>query len=158
VKNLIAVLVLLVAGCAKDAPLQDGHRQAAAELLELLEVEMAIQNMAVLMADSMVEQHPKTAIYRDVLIDWSIETMSWAELGDQFVSMYVDAYSEQELRDLIAFYRSPTGRKSIRLMPELMQRGAEIGNHRAMERRAELEARIQERTMEVLDQNPGRQQ
>lgn len=34
-------------------------------------------------------------------------------------SMLLRRYSEQELRELLAFYRTPTGQKSIRLTPEI---------------------------------------
>jgi hypothetical protein len=36
------------------------------------------------------------------------------------VPLYDKFFTEQELRDLIAFYRTPTGRKSLQVMPELL--------------------------------------
>ena len=37
------------------------------------------------------------------------------------IPIYDKHFSETELRDLIAFYKTPTGRKSTELMPELMK-------------------------------------
>ena len=39
---------------------------------------------------------------------------------DVSVPLYDKFFSEQELRDLLAFYRTPTGQKSLKVMPELL--------------------------------------
>jgi hypothetical protein len=45
-----------------------------------------------------------------------------AELIEQlFYPLYDKYYEEAELKDLIAFYRSPTGQKTIRITPQLLQ-------------------------------------
>jgi hypothetical protein len=51
---------------------------------------------------------------------------------DITASLYDKYYTEAELKDLIAFYRTATGRKTLRIMPQLMaesmQRSSEILN------------------------------
>lgn len=44
------------------------------------------------------------------------------------------AYSEQELAELLAFYRSPTGRKYLKVMPEVSSR-IEAGTRKRVEQR-----------------------
>ncbi|MBK7951764.1 MAG: DUF2059 domain-containing protein [Deltaproteobacteria bacterium] len=152
--RLLLVFITFTA-CATSTPSLDSHREAAAEFLELMQVEQTMTNMSGLMADAMVKQNPKMAPYRDVVIAWSNETMSWSTHRDAFVELYVDALSEGELRDLIAFYRSPSGQKSIRVMPELMNRGAEIGNKAATANMGKLQSMIRARAAELEAESEG---
>jgi hypothetical protein len=48
-------------------------------------------------------------------------------LQEEFVRIYSRHFTEQELTELIAFYRTPLGVKTIRLMPQLMADGMEAG-------------------------------
>lgn len=41
-------------------------------------------------------------------------------IDDVTVTMYAKHFTESELRDMIVFYRSPTGQKVIKVLPELM--------------------------------------
>lgn len=151
----LLLILITVTACATSTPSLDSHREAAVEFLELMQVEQTMTNMSGLMADAMVKQNPKMAPYRDVVIAWSNETMSWSKHRDAFVELYVDAFSETELRDLIGFYRSPTGQKSIRVMPELMNRGAEIGNKAATANMAKLQSMIRARSAELEAESGG---
>jgi hypothetical protein len=44
-------------------------------------------------------------------------------LHESFVRIYARHFTEQELADLVAFYATPTGQKSIEVMPQLMTEG-----------------------------------
>lgn len=48
-------------------------------------------------------------------------------LMPRMIDIYVEAYTEQELRDLIAFYETPTGKKVLEKTPLLMPQGAQAG-------------------------------
>ncbi|MBX9711347.1 MAG: DUF2059 domain-containing protein [Xanthobacteraceae bacterium] len=41
------------------------------------------------------------------------------EIGDQFAKIYATQFTEQELKDLLAFYQSPLGTKSIQQEPAI---------------------------------------
>lgn len=43
------------------------------------------------------------------------------------VAIYARHFTERELADLVAFYKSPTGRKSIKLLPEILRESTEAG-------------------------------
>jgi hypothetical protein len=45
---------------------------------------------------------------------------SYQEVMDIQAGLLVKHYTEGELRELLAFYRTPLGRKAIRIMPEVM--------------------------------------
>jgi hypothetical protein len=57
---------------------------------------------------------------QDKLSQLMRESMSWDKLKADFIKIYSDAYTEQQIDDMLAFYRSPTGRAMIAKMPQLM--------------------------------------
>lgn len=50
------------------------------------------------------------------------EKMSWERMKPEYVRLYASLYTEDELRQLTAFYESPVGQKSIRIQPEVTAR------------------------------------
>jgi len=61
---------------------------------------------------------------------------------DRMVPMYAEAYTHQEIRDLLAFYQSPTGKKAVAVTPGLMRSGEKIGQELAQGIGPELQRRI----------------
>lgn len=54
------------------------------------------------------------------------QRLNWGETMEQIFSpIYDKHFNEQELRDLIVFYKSPTGQKAIQVMPDLFKEGLE---------------------------------
>lgn len=49
------------------------------------------------------------------------------EIENMLIPIYLKYYSEKELDDIIAFYKSPTGKKMIESMPGIMQESMEVG-------------------------------
>ena len=66
----------------------------------------------------------------------------WEALKDEFVALFMEAFSESELMEMAAFYETPTGQKAIEKTPQLVQRGAQIGARRVKQNKAELERLI----------------
>jgi hypothetical protein len=58
------------------------------------------------------------------------------------VRLYMDRFSEKELREITAFYRTPAGRKAIDTLPELMRLSATYGLRKAEEHAAELDEMV----------------
>lgn len=48
-----------------------------------------------------------------------------AALAEPAIRIYAKYYTESELADLVAFYRTPTGRKSIKVLPAIVRESAE---------------------------------
>jgi hypothetical protein len=44
----------------------------------------------------------------------------FAELVDRMANLYADAFTQQELKDILAFYQSPTGKKLLDQQPKLV--------------------------------------
>jgi len=155
--TMLGFVIVLVLGSGPSIiaadPSTESHRDAASELLELMNVERTMMAGASAMVDAMAQQNPQLESYRDVILKWAEGFMNWETFGSKFVALYTESFTEPELRELIAFYNTPTGKKALTLMPELVQRGAALGADVASEHMQELEQMISERAAELEQQS-----
>lgn len=49
------------------------------------------------------------------------QELGWAQLKQPMIDLYAKHYSEKELADMLAFYRSESGRSMVEKMPVVMQ-------------------------------------
>ncbi len=145
---LIAVVAMGLPIVAAEAPSQT-HKQAATELLEVMNLKRTMMVGASVMADAMIQQNAVLAPYRDVLLKWAEKFMTWETFGPRIVALYTESFTESELRDMTAFYKTPTGQKALALVPELMRRGAMLGEEVGKEHAQELQQMIRERAAEL---------
>ena len=121
--------------CAAPVFAKDAAPQTLADINRLLELTGAMA-MGQQMADALVKQIlamgkssklPPRVI--EIMQDEASATMkdNMADLQKQIASRYADHFSDGEIRQLIAFYQSEVGRKTVREMPLLMQECMEAG-------------------------------
>lgn len=97
------------------------------------------------MVDLQLLQNPAMeALLRSVIMEFFQKHMSWESLKPEFLKIYSEAFSAEELREINDFYATGTGRKTIKLMPSLMAQGGQIGAARLQANIGELEAMIKE--------------
>ena len=144
-------LLLTQQVAAQDAEVSASHLLAAQELAELLELESQMLGGASAMINAMTQQNPQLVQFEDVILEWAESFMTWETFGPRIVAIYANAFSEQELRELIEFYKTPTGQKTLKVMPDLMTQGAQLGMIEAQARQADLEQRIRERAEEIAN-------
>jgi hypothetical protein len=54
------------------------------------------------------------------------QAIGWNKLQPDMVKLYTSNFTEKELKDLVAFYESPLGKKVLTKMPELTQQSAQL--------------------------------
>jgi uncharacterized protein len=54
------------------------------------------------------------------------QAIGWDKLKPDMVKLYTTNFSESELKDLVAFYQSPLGKKVLEKMPQLTQQSAQL--------------------------------
>jgi len=124
------------------------HRAKVKELFELMEMEKILD---VGVKESIATQeraNPALAQYRDIMLDFLSQYMSWKSLERGFVDDYMETFSEPEIDDMVAFYKTPTGAKTISAIPSLLKRGTERGMSQVEKHLPELQKRVQERVKE----------
>ena len=54
------------------------------------------------------------------------KAVGWDKLKPDMISLYTRHFNEQEMRELIAFYESPLGKKVVDSMPQLTAQSAQL--------------------------------
>ena len=79
------------------------------------------------------------------------EEMSWEKLRPAIVKSYAETFSANELKQLIAFFRSPAGQVYIQKTPEVQRKLIPLLQERAINMQILLQQRIKQRVMELKD-------
>lgn len=138
--------VALAAATATAAPAQTApsasHRAAALEMVEAANMEATLRESLDTMLKLQMEQNPELRPFENVMRTFFGRYMSWGALRDDYALLYAEAFTEAELRELAAFYRSPIGRKVARTTPQLMSRASALGEKAVEARLPELQQMI----------------
>jgi uncharacterized protein len=78
--------------------------------------------------------------FRQKLVDLLRASASWKALEPDFIKLYSDAYSEEEIDGILAFYRTPAGRAMLAKTPELTERSIAISQQRMTELSPKIQA------------------
>lgn len=112
-----------------------GPEYALVDLLGSKEQTLEIQSQLI---NTLVRTSPNLQDYQSTVQAWARQYLNWNEVRERLAAMYRDNFTPGELDDLLAFYRSPTGRKSVLLMPTLLRESSQIGIDLAAAHRPEL--------------------
>lgn len=131
--------------------------EAARALMEMMNMDAVVSTSIEQTLEMQIKANPSIGSFRPVMEKFLKKHMSWDAIADETIQMYADAYEQSELEALVRFYRTPTGTKSIKLLPQLMKQGAELGARRVQENMPELEAMIQASMMQQTSgaESPG---
>ncbi len=131
---MIAVRILLVAALFVPASVAAEHdkRALADELLTVMRSEKLIDQVMQQVSASTQQQMSAMNVPPEMkaaseqmnkeLMTYLRQTLDWTKLKPQFVDMYADVFSEDELRQVLVFYKSPAGQAFLDKTPQLMQR------------------------------------
>lgn len=125
------------------------HREAAAKLLVVMNVESAIMPSLNTIVDAQIKQNPGMGQYRDIMMAWSKKYLTWENISPRFIGLLTDAFTEQEILEMTTFYKTTAGQKTLTEMPEVWVKASTIGAALAHEHSAELQKMISDRRKEL---------
>lgn len=143
---LVLPVFLLLVSAAPAPPPMSPHEKAAREVVKLVGgPDLAMQGVTMMFDMYGKEAEPNP--YLDQLQGWFRQVLAGSDLQEQMVRFYMDAFSEKELLEIAAFYKTPAGRKVVETTPKLMKWGFDFGVKQLQAHSAELtemEVRAQE--------------
>jgi hypothetical protein len=159
------ILSSLALSAAANAQELTEREALALEVVELTNADAVAGQIGAQMRSMMMRQterlilcdamRPAVEDAVDEMTDVFTETMNSVDLRAQMAVVYAETFSEDELREIAAFYRSEAGRRLVEAMPELMRRSMTLGEdlmatmqsrlEETMNRHAETFARAAER-------------
>jgi hypothetical protein len=138
-KTLILLRAAAV-GCAlifavpANAVATDAQMALAQELLQTMRLDRQIEQMtaqtALQTAQFMQQARPEMTAEEAKAFGEAYAGALKSNIGDlvtEIANVYAGEYSEDELKQIIAFYKSPVGQKYLDMGPRLTQRAAALG-------------------------------
>jgi uncharacterized protein len=148
-RPIVLALLLALPLCAGAAGRTSSHDQAVHELFNVMGLERNAVVGATAMIDAQIQANPAIEPYRGVMVDWATRFLTWDAMLPEMTAIYKETFTEDEVREMIAFYRTPTGQKVLDTLPEVMQRSAGVGVSLAQKHQAELESMVAKRRKEL---------
>ena len=157
-RNLVvlAAVCVVMAGVARGEG--ESQRALAEELMVLMKIPENIERsfaMVKKMLPSQMEQMgklsgqtnmpPETVNQSEKIVDLVASELSWEKVKNDYIHLYAETLTEEELKASIAFYKTPEGQSFVNKQPELMKRAMEL-NQKLM---IKIMPRIQEMTKEM---------
>ena len=143
------------------------HRQAAEEVLRLTKVDKMLGPLIDQIQQVQIQQLQQMNLSREAysaaqrylqrINDLVAREMQWQEIKNDYIKLYTDAFTEQELRQLIQFYSTPLGHRVVEKMPVLMEQSMQLGQKKMMKIKPEIQALSEEMFQEIQKQNQAYQ-
>lgn len=111
-------LTLASACCWADA----ANKEQATLLLQTMDMDKAMNASIEQMMDIQIKQSPTLLPFRGVMAEFFRKHMRFEVLKEALAEVYGNAFTAKELEDITRIYETPTGKKSIQLMPRYRQR------------------------------------
>jgi hypothetical protein len=112
-------LILILGIGLVSAPVVQGQTpspgaiKAAGELMQVRREDKLLHDQMVAVFDAQVQSNPAMAPYRGTMQAFVDKYVTWDAISPQLTTLYAQTFTESELRDLIAFYKTPTGQKVV---------------------------------------------
>lgn len=152
----IALSLLVPLGVHAD---QTSQRAIAEDLLQTMKFEQMMTPVRTQMR-SMMEQRlaqigapedmqPILKRYTDRLFAVMDETLNWSTMKEDIIAIYVQVFSEDELKGMLEFYKGPVGQSAISKMPAAMQQSMALVQKRMPELQQKMKKISEELAQEI---------
>jgi hypothetical protein len=144
--RMLAVVIVLGLSLSSATALADdkSHRKATEELMTLMKMKSMMKNAVAQMLEVQMQANPAIAPYREVMVRFFDKYIGWDAIKDDYIKLYMKEFTEAEVKDMVRFYKSKTGKKAATKVPELMASGAAIGQQRVQKHMGELMKMLQD--------------
>ena len=116
-----------------------GQLEQVEILFKLTRMEQKIDESVASIAQLQLRQTPELESKRDRLMAFVEKHFGWTAMKGDITNMYLQTFTEQELKDMNDFYITPTGQKVINTVPQLVQERNQLAMQRLQQNVGELQ-------------------
>jgi hypothetical protein len=131
--RLVLSLAFTVVSLSRPALAQDTsatHRDAVKQLMAVTHLrDVTMQSMDDIVKSQMA-QMPQLKPYESIMRTFLKEQMDWSVLEPEFSRIYMEVFTEKELRDIVKIYQTPAGQMMLTKMPVLLVKTNEFTQRR----------------------------
>jgi len=122
--------------------------KAAEDLIQLMDMRSTFNQGKEAMIKAQVQSNPGLVQFEDLMRQFLDKYLTWEQVKGEYVRIYTDTFTEPELRELIQLYQTPTGKKLLGSMPEIMNRSMQVTQNQLQPHLPELQQQIMARVQE----------
>ena len=116
-----------------------GQLEQVEILFKLTRMEQKIDESVASVAQLQLRQNPELESKRDGLLSFLEKHIGWNAMKRDITNMYLQTFTERELKDMNDFYITPTGQKVINTVPQLVQERNRLAMQRLQQNIGELQ-------------------
>ena len=143
------LILSLIASSTISIAMPSSHKDAAIEYLKAQHAIESTQKGALFMFELKIQRNPDLSSFRDIITKWVKKHYTWENLSPAMIKVAMDTFTEIELREMTAFYKTPTGKKLLKKNPELMRESGKITTIVFEKYKADLNKMFDERIKEL---------
>ena len=140
---LLAASLILPGLSAAD---NKGHIEQVDILFKLTRMEEKIDESVESVAQLQLRQNPTMTAKSDQLMAFLEKHIGWNAVKADLYAMYMQTFTEDELKIINDFYITPTGQKVIVIVPQLVQERNRLAMQRLQENIGELQTIVTQPT------------
>lgn len=164
---VVLVLALAVAPCVAHAD-EASKRAKVEELVSVMHMDRMMDQMMEAVkgqTEQMMQQQPgadsMTPEQKKIVTDYQakamqivIDSMGWKAMEPQFVTLYAQNFTEDEIDGMVTFYKSPTGQAVLNKMPQLMSSAMQLTQSRMVDVQPKLKALMEDEAKQMAATTP----
>lgn len=146
-RHLVVISLLAPAlVCAQQAAPAPSSTKIAKieELFRLTKTDQIQKELMVRMASMVKQQAGGNDEASQKIMEFVVKKMGWDSMKADFVKLYDDTYTEDEISGLLLFYQSPPGQAFLAKSPSLVNSTVSLVQMRMAELKPELDKMIKE--------------
>ena len=138
---LLLLTLFLSAGtlCAESL-----HRKAALEMMQTSGVPDMLKRSFDAQLEYEIKAVPELGKYRPQLTEFYKKAFSYKELESDLCALYMKHYTAEELQQLSAFYKTPVGKKMVKVNIQMTSEVAALFQKQAEKKMPELQKLLKE--------------
>jgi hypothetical protein len=123
---------------------EKSHRAAVQEYFNIAQMDTLMQQGMDVALNTQLQANPQLKPYEAKMRQFLAKYMSWKSLQEDVTTMYMKAFTEDEMKQITAFYKTPAGKKALQQMPTILAQGAALGAKRVQDHMPELQKMLEE--------------
>lgn len=135
----VMLLALTLETNVSQATESQSHMRQVEVLFRLTQMENKIQESVDSVLQLQMRQNPQLVQHEQTMYAFFNKYIGWMALKDDLAAMYMRKFTEEELKEINAFYITPAGQKVITVLPELVQERNQLAMNRLQQNIAELQ-------------------
>ena len=149
--HLVTFLLILslIASSTISIAMPSSHKDAAIEYLKAQYAIESTQKVALFLFELKIQRNPDLSSFRDIITKWVKKHYTWENLSPAMIKVAMDTFTDIALREMTAFYKTPTGKKLLKKNPEHMRESGKITTIVFEKYKADLNKMFDERIKEL---------